>query len=67
MYCVYIKYRRPILNPGVQLYLRKLFPRVMQSLQECKTVEYSLQVDPIYSYDDDHPLQDLGQAKLEFK
>lgn len=41
------KYRRPILNPGVQRYLRKHFPRIMQSLPGCETVEYSLQVDPI--------------------
>ncbi|TET69977.1 MAG: hypothetical protein E3J44_06940 [Candidatus Aminicenantes bacterium] len=42
------KYRRPILNPGVQLYLRKLFPQVIQSLPGCEIVEYSLQVDPIH-------------------
>ncbi len=47
-YCVYIKYRRPILNPGEQLYLRKHFPRIMWSLPGCETVEYSLQVDPVH-------------------
>ncbi len=42
------KYRRPILNPGVQLYLRKFFPQVMQSLPGYEKVEYSLQVDPLF-------------------
>jgi len=42
------KYRRRILNPGVQGYLRRLFPKVMRSLPGCEIVEYSMQVDHIH-------------------
>lgn len=42
------KYRSRILNPGVQGYLRKLFPKVMRSLPGCEILRYSMQVDHIY-------------------
>jgi len=42
------KYRRRVLNPGVWVYLRKLFPKVMRSLPECEIVEYSIQPDHIH-------------------
>ena len=42
------KYRRRILNPGIQGYLRKLFPRVLRSLPGCEIIEYNIQVDHIH-------------------
>ena len=42
------KYRRRVLNPGVQGYLRRLFPKVMKSLPGCEIVEYSIQRDHIH-------------------
>ena len=43
-----LKYRRRILNPGVQGYLRKLFPRVMDSMAGCEIIEYNMQRDHIH-------------------
>ena len=42
------KYRRRILNPGVQGYLNRLFPKVMKSLPGCEMVEYKMMVDHIH-------------------
>jgi putative transposase len=42
------KYRRRILNPGVQVYLSRLFPKVLSSLPGCEMVEHSVQVDHIH-------------------
>jgi len=42
------KYRRRILNPGVQGYLRKLFPRVMDSMVGCEIIGYNMQRDHIH-------------------
>ena len=42
------KYRRCILNPGVQGYLRKLFPRVMDSMAGCEIIEYNMQRDHVH-------------------
>ena len=42
------KYRRRILNPGMQGYLRKLFPKVMRSLPDCEIVEYNMRIDHIH-------------------
>ena len=42
------KYRRRVLNPGVQGYLRKLFPKVMGKLPCCEIVEYSIQRDHLH-------------------
>ena len=42
------KYRRRILNPGEQGYLRRLFPKVMRSLPGCEIVEYRMQRDHIH-------------------
>ena len=42
------KYRRRILNPGVQGYLNRLFPKVMRNLPGCEVVEYKMVVDHIH-------------------
>jgi putative transposase len=42
------KYRRRILNPGVATYVRKLFPKVLEEIPGCETVELNVQVDHIH-------------------
>jgi len=42
------KYRRRILNPGVQGYIRKLFPKVMRGLPECEILAYHMGRDHIH-------------------
>ena len=37
------KYRYHVLNPGVQAYLVKLFPKVMAQLPGCEIVKYNIQ------------------------
>ena len=42
------KYRRRVLNSGVQGYLRKLFPKVIGNLPGCEIVDYRMQRDHIH-------------------
>ena len=42
------KYRRGILSSGVRGYLRRLFPKVIRSLQGCEIIELNMQVDHIH-------------------
>ena len=42
------KYRRRILNPGLRVYLRKLFPKILRGLPGCEIIEYNIQVDHIH-------------------
>jgi putative transposase len=42
------KYRRRILNPGVRVYLRKLFPKLVRSLPGCEIIAVNMQVDDIH-------------------
>ena len=42
------KYRRRILNPGVQGYISKLFPKVLKSMPGCEIIEQNIQVDHIH-------------------
>jgi len=42
------KYRRRILNPGVKVYISKLFPKVLRSMPGCEIIEQNIQVDHIH-------------------
>jgi putative transposase len=42
------KYRFHVLNPGVQKYLEKLFPKVIEELPGCEIVKYNIQTDHIH-------------------
>ena len=42
------KYRRRILNPGVKLYLSKLFPKIIKQMIGVKIEEYNIQIDHIH-------------------
>jgi putative transposase len=42
------KYRRKILNPGVQAYLQKLFPHILRSLPGVEIIELNIQQDHIH-------------------
>ena len=42
------KYRRRILNPGVSVYLGKLFPKLMKSLPGCEIIQKNIMVDHIH-------------------
>ena len=42
------KYRRRILNPGVQGYISKLFPKVLRGMSGCEILERNIQVDHIH-------------------
>ena len=42
------KYRRRILNPGVRVYINKLFPKVLRGMPGCEIVEQNIQVDHIH-------------------
>lgn len=42
------KYRRPILNTGIKVYLDKLFPKVLRTMPGCELVEYNIQSDHIH-------------------
>jgi putative transposase len=42
------KYRFHVLNLGVQKYLEKLFPKVMEELPGCEIVKYSIQTDHVH-------------------
>jgi putative transposase len=39
------KHHRPILNTGLQGYLRKLFSKILRNLSGYKIIEYSIKVD----------------------
>ena len=43
------KYRRRLLNPGVQGYLRKLFPKVLEELPGCEIVKQSIQPEHVHT------------------
>ncbi len=43
------KYRRRILNPGVRGYLKKLFPKLLETLPGCEIVEQNIQLDHIHT------------------
>ena len=42
------KYRRRILNPGVNGYLSELFTNVLRKMPGCEIVEHNIQVDHIH-------------------
>ena len=42
------KYRFHVLNLGVQKYLEKLFPKVMEELPGCEIVKYSIQTEHVH-------------------
>ena len=42
------KYRRRILNPGVRVYISKLFPKVLRGMLGCELLERNIQVDHIH-------------------
>ena len=42
------KYCRRILNPGVQGYLCKTFPKVINSLPGCEVLEHNIQMDHVH-------------------
>ena len=42
------KYRRRILNPGIQGYISKLFPKVLRGTSGCEIVEQNVQVDHVH-------------------
>jgi putative transposase len=42
------KYRRRILNPGVQGYLSKLFPKIIKGIPGCEIIEQNIQEDYIH-------------------
>ena len=42
------KYRRRILNPGVQQYLSRLFPKVMRAMPGCEILEKNIQAEHIH-------------------
>lgn len=46
--CWITKYRRRILNPGVQGYLKKLFPKVLRSLPGVEIEVVGMEVDHIH-------------------
>jgi len=43
------KYRFHVLNPGVRVYLKKLFPKVMEAVPGCEMVKYNIQPDHIHA------------------
>ena len=42
------KYRRRILNPGVQGYLNKILPKVMRMMPGCEIIKQNIQSDHIH-------------------
>ena len=42
------KYRRPILNPGLQAYLRKIIPKVLRTMSGVELVELGLETDHLH-------------------
>ena len=42
------KYRRRILNPGVQEYISKLFPKIIKEMPGCEVIEKNIQVEHIH-------------------
>jgi len=43
------KYRRRILNPGVQVYLAKVWPKLLREMPGVEIVEQNIQVDHIHT------------------
>ncbi|MEE8190100.1 MAG: IS200/IS605 family transposase [Candidatus Scalindua sediminis] len=43
------KYRRRILNPGIQGYLKKLFPKILRQIPGVEIVEQNMKVDHIHT------------------
>ena len=42
------KYRRRILNPGVKVYLCKLFPKILRHMTGCEIVQQNIMADHIH-------------------
>jgi len=42
------KYRRRILNPGVERYLAKILPNVLETMPGCEVLKCNIQVDHIH-------------------
>ena len=42
------KYRRRILNPGVEGYIKKVLPKVLKAMPGCEVFEMNIQVDHIH-------------------
>ena len=42
------KYRRRILNPGVEGYIKKVLPKVLKTMPGCEVFEMNIQVDHIH-------------------
>jgi putative transposase len=42
------KYRRRVLNLGVEAYLDRLLPKVLSTMPGCEVMEYNIQVDHIH-------------------
>src|SRR4030042_5779443 len=42
------KYRRRILNLGVEAYLTRILPKVLRAMPGCEIMKYSIQVDHVH-------------------
>jgi len=61
------KYRRRILNPGLRVYLRKLFPKILRSVPGCEIIEYDIQVDHIHMIMTIPPRYSVADAIVQIK
>ena len=42
------KYRYRVLNPGVKVYLTKLFPKVVEEIEGCEIIKFNIQPDHVH-------------------